>query len=158
MKKTYTLTKENGDTQEVEPEPWGWAVIYDNNEELHQFSKKGEYHQFTDIDFDRVNVLTMYKLDDMDKQYHIPVTDDMQIFHFYRNVMPWYADEKIKVYVFGFKVDGVESYHFILPDDQMVISDHDNIDLPSLQVTPRDFDGSFADYRQAVEKRNKDNN
>lgn len=157
MHDTYTLTKENGDTEEVEPEPWGWAVIYENNEELHQFSDSGEYHQFTDIEFGRVSVLTMYKLTDMSKQYHIPVRDGMQIFHFYRNVRPWYGDENIRVYVFGYKRNGEASYHFILPDDQMVVAPFDDIDLPSLRITPRDFDGSFADYRKAVTNRENNN-
>ena len=70
------------------------------------------------------------------------VTPEMDVFHFYRNIKPWYAPESfIRVYVFGYSVKDKQSgmleknFMFILPDDRIIFSNRDNIDLTLFELT-----------------------
>ena len=136
----YTFKRENKestsgfDIEKVNLERWVWGVVYKDGSELHQFDSEGIFHQFKEINLPEVKMFSMYRSDDMGKRYDIVVTEGMQLFHFYRNVKPYYLDNYVKVYVFGWKKDGKESYHFILPDDRMVMSDINNVDLPQFNL------------------------
>lgn len=133
---SYTFEKENGKVIEVPQEAWQWGVRYDDETELHQFGNDGKYHQFTEIEQDRVELFSIYRKD-MEKRIDIVVTEGMQIFHFYREVHAHYFEEAgktVRVYAFGWKKDGQAAYHFILPDDRMVMSDKNNVNLPSFDL------------------------
>jgi len=118
----------------VNLERWVWGVIYKDGNELHQFDSEGIFHQFKEIKLDQVKMFTMYRSDDMEKRFDIVVTEGMQLFHFYRHVKPYYLDHEVLVYAFGWKKDGQEKYHFILPDDRVVLSDINNVDLPQFKL------------------------
>lgn len=152
MTHIFKRKTENGIEEEiVELERWVWGVVYKDGTELHQFDSEGIFHQFKEIQLDKVKLLSMYKPDDMSKRYDLVVTEGMQLFHFYRNTKPYYLDHYVRTYVFGWKSfktqngfeihtpkgedkDGVASYHFILPDDRMVMSDINNVDLPQFNL------------------------
>lgn len=123
----------DGVMEEVQPEQWGWGVIYKDGSELHQFGENGVFHQFKEIEQDKVELFAMYKLDDMSKRYDFVVSEDMKLIHFYRNIRPAHLTYFIKIYVFGYEKNiGGRNYKnlfFILPDDRVVISDKDEIDL-----------------------------
>ena len=138
------------DKKEVSVEKWVWAIVYSDDTELHQF-QDGEFHHFGDIDFDRVKLFSMYKfnsdLSDKGNYFYIPVNDDIQIFHFYRNIRPAGESSFKKVYVFGYKFKGSNDYdeegnvkkqhavyHFILPNNHLITSPVDNIDLTKFGV------------------------
>lgn len=120
--------------EKVELQKWVWGVVYKDGTELHQFDSEGTFHQFKEINLSEVKMFTMYRSDDMGKRYDIVVTEGMQLFHFYRNVRPYYLENYVRVYAFGWKKGGQESYHFILPDDRMVMSDKNNVDLPQFNL------------------------
>ena len=124
----------NFNGERVELERWGWGVVYKDGRELHQFDGVGNFHQFQEIETENVKMFTMYKLDDLSKRIDLPIIEGMQFFHFYRNIRPYYDNVFKKVYVFGFKFNGVASYNFILPDDRIIISPVDNIDLSLFNV------------------------
>lgn len=130
--------KEDGETKEMpNNERWNWGVQYENGEELHQFGNDDWFHSITEVEQDRVALFSMYKPDDMSKRHDLVVTEDMQLFHFYRHTHAHYfknTNDTVKVYVYGFKKDSVASYHFILPDDRLIVSDVDNIDLPNFRL------------------------
>lgn len=134
---TYKYENEDGEIDEMEnSERWNWGVVYEDGEELHQFGQDGWFHSITEVDQERVDLFSMYKPDGSDR-HDLKVTDDMQIFHFYRHVHASYFenhDDTVKVYVYGFKKDGTASYHFILPDDRLIVSDTDAVDLPNFQL------------------------
>ena len=115
----------------VKEEKWVWGVIYKDDTELHQFGSDGAFHQIKEIRMDDVKLFTMYKLEDMSKRIDMVVSPEMQLFHFYRNIKPWYLDRFAKVYVFGYKIRGTSKkcYNFILPDDRIIVSDKENVDL-----------------------------
>lgn len=177
----YIYKDKDGSEVEVQPERWGWGVVYHPTadelaqaegrgqslkqeraaqlaaamkagepadkvealaaeydariavcslpigDELHQFSPAGYFHQFGEIDQARVRMFTMYRLDDMGKRIDIAVRPGMQIFHFYRNFGFDYmgAIRRERIYCFGWKDKGAEAYHYILPDDRIVMGNGD---------------------------------
>ena len=126
----------DGKPEEVKPERWVWGVVYFDNTELHQFGNDGIFHQIREIKWDKVKMFTMYKYGDMRKRIDLLVLPDMQVFHFYRNIRPAGMDHFVKVYVFGYKTRGSSEtvYNFILPDDRIIISNKDNVDLSKFEL------------------------
>ena len=124
---------------EVSVERWSWGVIYNDNTELHQFQDgepDGIFHRIQEIDWSRVKMFSMYKTNDIRKRIDILVTPEMQVFHFYRNIKPFYLEGFVKVYVFGYKIKGTSEtvYNFILPDDRVLVSSKDNVDLSLFEL------------------------
>jgi hypothetical protein len=116
--------------EDVEPEDWVWGVVYEDNTELHQFADDGIFHQFREIEQERVKMFVMYRLADLTKRIDMPVKPEMQIFHFYRKChlnVGTESDRWVKVYVFGWKdrLTGATGYHYILPDGRMIVANHD---------------------------------
>lgn len=108
-------------------------------DELKQFDDDGNFHRFGEIEQERVDIFTMYKTDDekMLKRIDMKVSEGAKIFHFYRNIGFDYQSRenyrKVQVYVFGWKKDGACSYNYILPDDRIVVADHD-IDITNFNI------------------------
>ena len=126
----------DGKPEEVAVERWVWGVIYKDNSELHQFDDKGNFHQIKEIKWEEVKMFTMYRSDDINKRIDLLVLPDMQVFHFYRNVRPAGQDKFIRIYVFGYKTRGSSEavYNFILPNDRVLISNKDNVDLTKFEL------------------------
>ena len=130
----YLFNRE-GTIETVQLEKWVWGVVYKDDTELHQFGSKGDFHQFKEIKKEEVKMFTMYKSDDMSKRIDLLITPEMSFFHFYRNIRPEWSEVFIKIYVFGFAVKDKQSgmlektFMFILPDDRILVSNRDNIDL-----------------------------
>lgn len=126
----HYLEKENI-KEKVKPENWVWGVVYKDETELHQFSNDGQFHLLDEIQWDKVKMFTMYKYENMSKRIDIVVTPEMKLFHFYRNVKPYYLENFVRVIVFGWKVKETNQsvYNFILPDDRVITSNIDSVDL-----------------------------
>jgi len=132
----FKFTKD-GKEEIVEQERWGWGVVYKDGSELHQFGNDGIFHQFQEIDQEKVDMFVMYKLFDSDKRIDMPV-ENKQIFHFYRRFILSAAtseERRVNVYCFGYKdkKTGATAYHFILPDDRIIISDKD-VDVTKFNI------------------------
>lgn len=131
------ILKKDGQEIEATPERWAWGVVYKDKTELRQFGEDGIFHQFAEIKQDEVEMFVMYQLEDMGKRIDL-VAEGKQIFHFYRNLILSAAtpeEHRVRVYAFGYKdkETGATVYHFILPDDRMVVSDHD-VDLTKFNI------------------------
>lgn len=120
----YTFTRD-GVPEKVDLERWGWGVMYNDGTELHQFGSNFDFHQFREIDWGRAKMFVMYRTDDMTKRIDMPVTDGMQVFHFYRTAVLENNSRRVRVYVFGWKKNGVASYNYILPDDRLITASED---------------------------------
>ena len=131
----YTFNRD-GKEEAVSPEKWVWGVLYKDDTDLHQFGEDGKFHQIKEIKWEDVNLFTMYKLDDPKKRIDLVASPEIQIFHFYRNIKPFYTDKFVKVYVFGYKVRGTKQavYNFILSDDRIIVADRNNIDLSKFEL------------------------
>jgi len=128
-RRVWTYVGEGKD-EEVPVERWVWGALYEDGSELHQFDEAGYFHRFAEIEMEKLKYLSIYQSDNMGKRIDIPKPEKGQIFFFYRNIKPHYDQSHFhRVFVFGTKVDGVASYMFMLPDDRMVFSNTDSIDL-----------------------------
>ena len=125
----YKYTNEKGEIEIIQPERWVWGVVYDDDTELHQFGSDGVFHRIGEIDQDRVKLATLYKLSDMSKRIDLPFQKGMKLVHKYRNIKPFYLDSFVKVYMFGYKLEGKHSFTFVLPDDRLIVSPVDNVNL-----------------------------
>lgn len=138
---TFTSTTPSGDkkVESVEAETWGWGVLYKDGSELKQFSPDKTFHQFKEVNQPEVKMFVMYKLDDMSKRIDMPISEPLQLFHFYRKItlnMLQEDERKVHIYVFGWKntLKDTVSYNYILPDDRIITADHDIIDLTQYAV------------------------
>lgn len=120
-------------------EAWSWHVVYKDGTQMHQFDRapdtNGKYwfHQFNNIDQTKVIMFEMVSTKDPRLRFSIDVTKEMsQIFCFYRRSRLEVGTENekhITFYVFGYVLGGKSVYHFILPDNRMVISLDRNLKL-----------------------------
>jgi hypothetical protein len=122
-----------GKEETVPLERWCWGVVYDNGTELHQFDSKGVYHQVGEIDQERVTMFSLYK-PDMSKRIDLHITEDMKLVHNYKLIKPYYRKDFVTVYCFGYKKKGQHHLLHILPDDRIVMSDTEAIDLASYRA------------------------
>ena len=132
----YTYTNENGELEAVELEKWCWGVAYKDGTELHQFDKSGNFHRLSEINQKDLELFTMYEAEGTGR-YDIVMPEGARIIHKYRNIRPFYMDKFVKVYMFGYRTGKKEfeyHYHFILPDNRMVISNANNIDLAKFEL------------------------
>ena len=131
----YIFTDAEGAQHPVATEKWAWAVIYDDNTELHQFDDQGVFHQFKEIDTSRVKTFVMYA-PSTGGRIDIPVNEDMQLFHFYTRLSLEDGVRQLTIYCFGWKSrsTGAMTYHYILPNDTQIITDKkiDNFNLYDL--------------------------
>lgn len=130
----YFYIKEDGTKELVEPERWIWAVLYLDGTELHQFDSKGVFHRIGEVDQDRVKLFSLYKSDDMSKRIDLHITDGMKLIHNYKIVKPYYRKDFVTVYCFGYKKKGQHHFLHVLPDDRIIMSDTEAIDLVQYRV------------------------
>lgn len=121
---------ENGKEIVIALERWVWGVVYRDGTELKQFDDQGKFHQFREILWINVELFVMYKYEDQSKSFTIRYEPGMKVSHFYRNTRSddW-GSEFYKTYIFGFEKDGVKVYNHILPDDRIIQSSIDDVDL-----------------------------
>jgi hypothetical protein len=129
--KKYTLASTG---EEVSEERWGWGVVYKDGTELHQFGSQGDFHQVGEIVQENVHLFVMYKLDDPSKRIDLIVPQGAKIIHKYRHIRPFYLAHFVKVYILGYKKGDHYCYNFILPDDRIVVSDRDDVNLEKFNL------------------------
>lgn len=129
----YTYTTPEGIKEDVQLERWGWLAIYTDGRTLRQFGEDGTFHRFAEIEQDPGILLAfcMERTDGKPGRIDIPVPADgsCQIFHFYRHYILNHdgshdGGTRVKVYAFGWKdrETGRAFYHYILPDDRLIVS------------------------------------
>lgn len=132
----YTFTRD-GVEEKVALERWGWGVVYKDDTELHQFdSNTKKFHQFKEIELESVKMFVMYHTNTAltEKRIDMLVSEGTQVFHFYRHLVLDNDTRRVKVYVFGWKRDGIASYNYILPDDRIITADHDISGLQNFAI------------------------
>lgn len=118
----------------VSIERWVWGVIYKDGRELHQFGNDGIFHRIGEIEQENISMATLYRYDDMTKRIDIPWREGMKLIHKYRNTRPAGRTDFVKTYMFGYKNGDEFSYIFILPDDRIIFSPKDDIDLTKFNI------------------------
>jgi len=132
----YKFTNpESGEIEEVKRERWAWGVTYEDGSIFVQFDDEGFFHRIGEVDMDRVKIFTMFKPENPTIRHDMVVTEDMKPFHKYRNIKLHYLPEFVKIYIFGYSKgkSGIH-YNFILPDDRVIQSDTDNVELEKFEI------------------------
>jgi hypothetical protein len=127
----YTFKKTG---EKIKPERWQWGVIYKDGTEFRQFGKDGYFHQIGEVEQDKVKLAVLFKTTEPNKRIDIVFQDGMKIIHKYRNIKPFYMKEFVKVYMWGYKKGKNYHFNFVLPDDRIVMSNKDNIDLVKFEL------------------------
>lgn len=137
---TWVFTKDGIDT-EIPLEKWVWRVMYKDGTELNQFDKveyeagKSRFHQIGEVDMANVAVFEMVNTEDPSQRYSIVASEDMNKFiTFIRRTILNAAtkfEKRVAIHCFGYVVKGVSVYHFIMPDNRLVITTNRNMPLIS---------------------------
>jgi len=104
--------------------------------ELHQFDSQDRFHRIGEVEQDRIYMASLYKVENgkmiNDRRIDIPFRWGMKLIHKITMVRP--AGEKVfkRVYCFGYKYDGREYLNYILPDDRIIMSPDQGVDLVEL--------------------------
>lgn len=131
----YKLNPDTGQDERIELERWVWVAVYDDGSVFEQFDKDGRFHNFGEIDLMRIVSFGMRRANQDNVQYRIEIKPCMTPIHFYRHRhldvnSPNYR--YVKTYCFGYKEnkDGRASKVMmeILPDDSLLIFNHDDRD------------------------------
>lgn len=135
--KYYYNDKEKGTSIEVEPERWQWGVIYNDGNELLQFGNDGIFHRVGEIEQDKLAMVVMFKNNDCTKRIDIPWRPGMKLIHKYINIHAEYFEDinkTVRIYCFGYKYEGSYSFIYILPDDRIIMSPVEDIDLTKFNL------------------------
>lgn len=140
QKKFRFIDPETKEESMVDLEKWCWGVVYKDDTELHQFNSDGSFHQLKEIDQSKIKLWVLHKPGDPNKRIDIVLPEGARIIHKYRNIKPYYLDCFVKVYMFGYRTGKNEKdfkyhYNFILPDDRIIQSAVDNVDLVLFKLT-----------------------
>ena len=128
MNREYIFIRE-GVEEKVTLERWAWGAIMKDGTELHQFDDNGSFHQVGEIDQANLKMFCLRNTADSSKRIDMPFSADMKLIYKYRNIKLWYKEEWTKVYVAGFKKGNQHSFIYILPDDRIIFSDSDTVNL-----------------------------
>ena len=115
----------------ISPKRYAWGVIYKDGTELHQF-QDNEYHQISEVDFGSVEKLLVYRFPDKEQVFTTLVTKEVKPFKFHYMTKPPWSPRFLRTDVFGLKWKGSKHviYIHILPNDNVVVSPHDRVDIP----------------------------
>lgn len=104
-------------------------------EMLFQFDNRdGQFHSFDEIEQDRVKLFSLYNTKEPTRRIDIPVAEGMKLIHFYRNVKPYYLDNFVRCYAIGYKYKGAKNFSIVLPNNTIVNTPNDNIDLTTFNL------------------------
>jgi hypothetical protein len=130
----YHFTEADGSQTPVEPERWQWGVVYSDGTELLQFESDGSFHRIGEVEQDRVTLFALYKPTDPTRRIDIPVRPGMRLIHKYVNVRPAGMESFVRVYCVGYRMDGAAHFTYVLPDDRIIESAADDVDLTRFAI------------------------
>lgn len=119
--------------EDVMPEVWRWEAHYDSGDILKQFGDDGIFHQFSDIDQNR---LASFKMTSDDRQ---PITlmfepEKMKLIHYYKRVrlnMGTEDETFFTAYCFGYETKTLGRVNkvniMLLPTGETIITEDANL-------------------------------
>lgn len=119
-------------------ELWQWEVTYEDGSGLKQFGDDGIFHQFSEIDQNRLAVFKMASPEYPEVYTLLFSSPDMKLIHFYRNTIlnAGTSNEKhLRIYCFGYEKKIGEKVQktilMITPSNGVIITE--DPDLPALK-------------------------
>lgn len=112
--------------QQIEKEKYTWEAIYNDGTILKQFDDQGQFHQFKEIDQDRLIAFRMVG----DTTYTIPFTKGMKLIHYYDNYTlnaKTPQENKFRVYCFGYEMGHVKLVTMIFPHETIITREPEKV-------------------------------
>lgn len=109
----------------VQPELWRWQVVYKDGSIFKQFDDDHIFHQFKEIDQDRVEVFEMVS-EAYEHKYRLVVEPGMKLIHFYRRTkLSAGTPEEVRIvlYVYGYIIGDHTKYFVIMPNNDLIFTD-----------------------------------
>jgi len=112
------------------PEVWQWEVTYEDGGVLKQFGDDGVFHQFAEIDQNRLALFKM--VSPFNPQTYTLLFSDpnMKLIHFYRNKVlnaGTEEEERIRYYCFGYEKRVGTKVHktimMIAPTNELIVTE-----------------------------------
>lgn len=126
MPQTYKFIR-NGVAEKVQREAWRWQAHYTDGSVLKQFDDDGIFHQFAEIDQSRLMWFKM--VHDTAPEQILIFPEGAKLVHKYINTIlnAGTVDERrIRLYAFGYQLNGQNHFIAILPDNTVVVTDDFN--------------------------------
>lgn len=111
--------------EEVEPVLWQWEAVYSDGVTLKQYDDDGIFHQFKEIEQNRLHLFVM-KNAKTGQKFTLFFPQKAKLIHFYRNAICNVGtsfEERIRIFCFGFETKKTKQLFVILPNDELVIVD-----------------------------------
>ena len=119
------------DNEIVPSEKWQWIAHYSDGTSLMQFDMKGVFHQFKEIEQDK---LARFSMVNNEQHFELLFPKGAKLIHFYRNTifeMGTPNEARIRLYCFGYEVERVTVLLVIMPDGHLILTD----DINKIKVT-----------------------
>jgi hypothetical protein len=120
---TWKLCRDDGTVVETPIERWRWEAHYTDGTILKQFDDEGRFHQFKEIEQDRLKIFGMVHNTCAPVMLHWK--EGMKLIHYYKNFhlnafTP--NEQKFKFYCFGYETKDEKIIMTILPNDSVLIT------------------------------------
>ena len=130
----WHFTEADGSKTNVPLERWIWEAQYSDGTWLRQYGEDGVFHRIGEVDQDRLVLFVVHKADDVEKAIVLPWHPGTKVIYKYRNVKPYYMDHFVKCYLVGWKHEGAHAFMIVLPNDKVIASPVDDVDLVKLGI------------------------
>lgn len=122
-------TTKDGNT--IPREAWAWVAIYKDGTKLKQFEDDNTFHNFHEIEQDKLAGFLMKREDGLTHTLFMP--EGAKLIHYYDNYIfeaATEAEKRVRLYVYGYEIGGVKVLNFIMPNGTIITTDNpDNVKL-----------------------------
>lgn len=112
--------EETQELEDVDDREWKWEAYYSDGFYLKQYADDGIFHQFAEIDQDRLQAFTVTN---GETRHTLLLPEEAKLIHFYRNTLLENAKFHVVTTVFGYEKEKLKVLFAIMPDGQVVITD-----------------------------------
>ena len=130
MKNIFYFNRD-GKKEEVELEKWIWAVVYNDNTELHQFDFNGDegvFHQIGEVKQDEVKLFVLLEVE-TGRRIDIIPPKGARLIHKYKHYILDNGKRHEKIYAFGYKIGDHYHFNFVMPSGTIIQSTEDGEQL-----------------------------
>ncbi len=138
MPKYKFFRKDLGQWIDAPPEAWQWEATYEDGTVFKQFGDDGIFHQFDEIDQERLAVFRMVSPKHSQIYTLLFSPLEMKLIHFYRNIIlnaGTENEERVRIYCFGYEKKIGSKVHkvilMITPSNGVIVTE--DPDLPALK-------------------------
>lgn len=121
---------QNKKKEEVKPEIWMWEAFYSDGSSLKQFSDDGVFHQFKEINQEKLAIFKVYS-SHYPHDFTLFFEKGMKLIYFYQRYCfnaNSSLEKKFTIYCFGYQKKKEKKIFMIMPNGGLVITnDAENV-------------------------------